>query len=340
MTKTIVAEGRLTTSARARRRGIYRNPVVHRWLRTIHRATALFVGVFIFVIGITGVIIQTERFVGDGSHGGNGPLPSKIHFLIMDLHTAFVFGKPGVVLTSILVTALVYFSVSGIWFYIVLFKVWFKQLKTGVPAKPREPAFSPSPTTWVMRAIHRWISMPVAIYLVFIAISGLGMVPTLWMHGHMPWRTSQSALDNNARAALQKVSLEKGLPLPPQRAPAEGNIQRQVAPVTWMRWLSSPADRTPFQVAFDHVLTRMTWMEPGARGRLAYMADGELPFWDARVGEFFFDLHTGDFYGLPGRIFVLICGIALVAFSVSGFWMYFSMYSIERAKGNKNMLWH
>jgi uncharacterized iron-regulated membrane protein len=47
----------------------------------------------------------------------------------------------------------------------------------------------------------------------------------------------------------------------------------------------------------------------------------------------FHHLHSGSEFGLVGEIIVMLSGLALLFFSVSGLWMYLRMYGNRKRKG-------
>lgn len=54
----------------------------------------------------------------------------------------------------------------------------------------------------------------------------------------------------------------------------------------------------------------------------------------------FHHLHSGEEFGLVGEIIVMLSGLALVFFSVSGAWMYVRMWGVRRRKGlNGGIFW-
>ena len=54
----------------------------------------------------------------------------------------------------------------------------------------------------------------------------------------------------------------------------------------------------------------------------------------------FHHLHAGSEGGIWGEIIVMLSGLALVFFTVSGMWMYFQMWTVRAAKGlKKRVFW-
>lgn len=54
----------------------------------------------------------------------------------------------------------------------------------------------------------------------------------------------------------------------------------------------------------------------------------------------FHHLHSGEELGLIGEIIVMLSGLALVFFSISGLWMYVQMWRGRTARGRSEMFWH
>ena len=50
-------------------------------------------------------------------------------------------------------------------------------------------------------------------------------------------------------------------------------------------------------------------------------------------------LHSGEELGLAGQVVVMLSGLALVFFSISGVWMYLQMWRGRSARGRREAFW-
>ena len=60
------------------------------------------------------------------------------------------------------------------------------------------------------------------------------------------------------------------------------------------------------------------------------------------LGEYlglFHHLHSGSEGGIWGEVVVMLSGLALLFFTVSGLWMYLRMWKVRRAKAKRGLFW-
>jgi uncharacterized iron-regulated membrane protein len=58
-----------------------------------------------------------------------------------------------------------------------------------------------------------------------------------------------------------------------------------------------------------------------------------------QIRAFIDHLHDGEVLGVSGRAVSLVLGVALLFFSVSGIWMYWTMLSARRRNGVGKLFW-
>ncbi len=118
-------------------------------LRKWHRWLVILTGVFMLWIAATGFVGQVMTLAGGEHHDGpppagagqpgagrpepmgddGPPQPGKPHgpphdwyHFIIDLHSGNFFGPAGKVISSIMGAALLFFSISGMWMYVDMFR--------------------------------------------------------------------------------------------------------------------------------------------------------------------------------------------------------------------------
>jgi hypothetical protein len=110
-------------------------------MRKWHRWLVVFFGIFLLWIAGTGVAMQmVDLFAGDDDHDGPppaaapavpgpagapaSPAPRKqdLHHVIQHLHSGESFGPLGTVINTLSGIALLFFSFSGLWMYIQMWR--------------------------------------------------------------------------------------------------------------------------------------------------------------------------------------------------------------------------
>ena len=129
-----------------------------------------------------------------------------------------------------------------------------------------------------MRKWHRWLSLFLAVIMIWVAITGLLHYLVVWWPADPPSPEQMAAM-----------------------APPEG----WQCPEGW-RCMPPP---------------------PAGGGGLRSMLG------------LFHHLHSGEELGIVGEIVVMLSGIALVFFAVSGLWMYARMWSARARGGMRGWFW-
>jgi uncharacterized iron-regulated membrane protein len=219
-----------TPNAQITRKGLGDLSLI-RLLRTIHRGIGAVAALFMMLIAVTGILLVIElHAVGPlAAVTGRGHLyPASVHFLLMNLHTLFLFGKPGAVMLVVVGISLTYFSVSGMWMYVTLWRTWRKRkpLQSGAHRDNEAPVSVRS--VRAMRTIHRWSALPIALVLLVMPVTGVAMIYNLW-HGGFTF--TPTAYAERAANALQGPGERQGMgerpgvgERPGQRTPPAGGL--------------------------------------------------------------------------------------------------------------------
>lgn len=76
---------------------------------------------------------------------------------------------------------------------------------------------------------------------------------------------------------------------------------------------------------------------PRGPGAVPISPGGKMP--DPRLHKLLIKIHDGTFAGLFGAILSIVTGCALLFFSVSGVWMYVTMWERRKAAGRRAFFW-
>ncbi len=129
-------------------------------MRKWHRWLVVFAGIFMLWIAATGFIGQVISLAGgehhdrppppataaaaaramtatpapghDGAPGKHDGPPHDLYHLIIDLHSGNYFGPVGKVVSALMGAALLFFSVSGLWMYIDMFRRRKRMGRSGI----------------------------------------------------------------------------------------------------------------------------------------------------------------------------------------------------------------
>ena len=97
-------------------------------MRKWHRWLSVFFGVFMLWIAVTGVasqivpIVQRGGFEDEAAERGKAPGGRSIVGLLHHLHSGEIFGPLGVVISILTGLSLIFFSFSGLWLYIHMWR--------------------------------------------------------------------------------------------------------------------------------------------------------------------------------------------------------------------------
>jgi uncharacterized iron-regulated membrane protein len=172
------------------------------------------------------------------------------------------------------------------------------------------------------RSVHRWISLPVVIFMFFVTVTGIVLsVQEIQGEGGRPEQRS-SALRPDDRVLLG-AALE-AFPAA-QAALPELKLQRVELSVTAAgpvaKYFSS--NRRAASVEADLVRNVVKVVPPP----------------QPSMHGLFVTLHSGKWFGMAGLVVVLLCGVALAALSVTGLLVYIDMYRRRNDAGKSGLFW-
>jgi uncharacterized iron-regulated membrane protein len=230
----------------------------------------------------------------------------------MNLHTLFMFGRPGAVILMVWGLTLIYFCVSGIWMYAKLWRTWLKRAPQVSVSGDRVAA--PILSARTMRTVHRWLALPIALVLLVIAGSGVALVYRLWLSHNIPLKAAFFA-----RAAPGEAA---GAARPANRPEAPARAQ-QLEPEQSITPRSQSAGR----------INLSGGLQVEGRPPISKMPRAQM------IQALLFFTHTGMIGGRAGEVLSILAGISLFVFSFTGAWMYLDMYRRRWRAGRKGLWW-
>ncbi|MFT4077583.1 MAG: PepSY-associated TM helix domain-containing protein [Asticcacaulis sp.] len=196
-----------------------------------------------------------------------------------------------------------------------------------------------------LRTGHRWISLPVALFMAGIAITGI--ILHIQLIQHPPQRGGPPP----AGAQLSGPGGAERLPsalAPLSRANAEALLAaayRNGDTIATVRLTATDGNPSVTATMIDGTRTRFS--PDGTRlpdEGATESAPGVPPAGPMANPEsthrFIMSLHTGDFMGPWGKYVAIICGIALLILSLSGIWMYVQMFLRRFKAGRRSLFWN
>ncbi len=166
------------------------------------------------------------------------------------------------------------------------------------------------------RKWHRWIGLPAAVLLAFVAVTGV-MVAFTEFFGE----------EESKREALRDVV---------SPVTTQASSQMYVGPLTKAfatmaaKAPGAPVDKITFEFKGDQpTITFFTGKPTGGEDRrfVVQAMTGELLKEDAYVDKpFLTRLHSGEAFGDGGLVVAMFWGLALAAMTVSGFLIYWHMH--------------
>lgn len=178
-----------------------------------------------------------------------------------------------------------------------------------------------------MRAFHRWFGIVGAVFMIFIALTGLALQIDLVVTGN--------PVPGSEHAAAPR----------PGPLPADAEIGRLAAASIAAARRARPA------MVVEHLDLAFT---PGGVRAVAGAASpfGDHLTLDARTGavlpewrltpgwhNWLQNLHAGYSFGPVGRVLSAIMAVSLLALGVTGLIVYFDLYRRRRRGGRVNPLW-
>lgn len=155
-----------------------------------------------------------------------------------------------------------------------------------------------------MRKYHRWISVLVGVFILFIAVTGvLSQVGSLVNNGGFKEEVEE-------KGAKQAAAI--GAAIAP---PASAHDEQIAAPMP-------AAEPAAFVCPADMTCRPKRVAKPG----------------DWNVG-YLHHIHSGEEFGPVGIIISMVSGLALIFFAISGLWMYLQMFRARARGGMKGLFW-
>lgn len=280
---------------------------VHRWLGTV-------LAVFIGVIALSGTVLQLIMTI----YGDTGPMQApgepfwvaRLRDLAVTIHTGAFAGMGGVYFSLLCALALLIFTVTGGWMYL--------RLQRARAAQGRNAVFwsAGAGTDATVRALHRWITVPIALFTLLLAITG-GSLDLYFAWDKQVPSPPPRMRDRNARpvgaqggGAARDSAEERGRLRDPREAP-----EPDAGP---------PGKRSPFGT-------------DGPRG------PGGEPPGQRDAGRAWHDLsltlHKLNFLGRSGQALGVAVGLALSTLAFTGGWMVVAVYRQRLKVGKRSLLW-
>jgi hypothetical protein len=180
-----------------------------------------------------------------------------------------------------------------------------------------------------MRKFHRWITVLIAIPMLFIAITGVAsQLVAIYARGGLS--EPERRMPGPPPAAPAAKPQASALPaLIPEAKAHEGEEHEEEA--------SAPAPST--------APTSATIAAPAGPGSPAAgpAAPPAMPRFTPtpaqRMVGYLHHLHSGEEFGPVGTIISILSGCALIFFAISGMWMYLQMFLNRKRMGRKGVFW-
>lgn len=175
----------------------------------------------------------------------------------------------------------------------------------------------------LIRKIHRWLSMPMVLFLFLVIVTGIYLQFVELQHGletpkPLPMVTSLPSDE----VVLQQ--LQKALLIARQ---ADQNFPAEKLQLTY---LNGQANLT---------LETTNRLGPSLSVNLNSGEVKQVERPPRTLRTFFLLFHSGKFFGTFGTIVMLLCGLVLLVLSVTGTWEYVQMYKRRRNGGKKSFFW-
>ncbi|KHS43851.1 PepSY-associated TM helix domain-containing protein [Novosphingobium subterraneum] len=175
-----------------------------------------------------------------------------------------------------------------------------------------------------MRRWHRWFGLPSAILLGFIALTG-----TL-LHVDM------------IRLGQKPPGSDHGIQAPPRKLPSDAELEAMVGTLAATARSETDFAVRSLQINLDATQVTLVAAEglaPGSKQIKIDARTGKRIIEPPRPADFHIvlqDLHAGYTFGWAGRIVSLLCGIALVVLSVTGFQIW---WDLRKRRKNREFFW-
>ncbi len=166
-----------------------------------------------------------------------------------------------------------------------------------------------------LRKWHRWIGFPAGIFLLFVSITGTWLAATEFFG-------EEEALRERTRDLVSPVTLQT------PEADLAATLTRARAAVAAQAG-SAPVDKIVWQFKGDTPTVAFFLGKPagGEDRKITVNAKtGAVVSTESYADKAFINrLHSGEFFGDGGLVMAMAWGLALVAMTISGLWIYAGM---------------
>lgn len=177
-----------------------------------------------------------------------------------------------------------------------------------------------------MRNIHRWLAPVPALFMIFIAATGIGLQLDLLLSGNSPPGSEPAPSPASSPSqAVTPEQMHRMLDVLVRAAAAESpslalnRVQLDFAGPRPQASVGRPPDSVKFDLSSgDRII------EPPRPVDLHFILQ---------------DLHAGYAFGMPGRLLSLALGVVLLILGVSGLWVYVDMYRRRSRNGRRSLFW-
>lgn len=244
-------------------------------------------------------------------HKGSFSLADAFGHDMIDFHYELVFGEWGATFVSILGILLVAFALTGLW-------LWWPR-KGGVWRKARAPAMKGKASAKLFQ-LHGWLGVWAALLVVVFSLSGTAVARPQWFG---PMLVDHEALEPHggawARTCEGTTTPGEAARLAQTRFPDKRVSTLYFVPGEPIHvFLRGPGDLNAIEG------DGLAWVHPTCDGLIESIDLGE-----GRLAEqaqsLMFSLHGGYWFGpFLGTLLVVVTGLSLVFFSVSGVIVFFT----------------
>lgn len=181
-----------------------------------------------------------------------------------------------------------------------------------------------------MRRIHRWVGLVSALFMVFVAGTGLALQVDLWATGTPPPSLPHASAPPPPPAALPD---DAALTATLQRAAGLVRNQSAVTPrQLTLTWGSEGITVTAEGSGPD---TAKLVIDPEGQSQLR--RPPPMPHGYHMELQ---DLHAGYVLGTAGRVLSVVLALALMGLGVTGLVVYLDLFRRRRAAGRRGLFWH
>ena len=172
------------------------------------------------------------------------------------------------------------------------------------------------------RRLHRWFSIPLALFFAAIAVTGIALQADMWISGNSP---PGSEPEGPPPPTTDSATVRDAFNLAIDRVEAEGR-GAAISSVT----LDVGRGQTAIALGEGEQL-------------LVSLADGSVmpppPAAEASWHYILQDIHAGYFLGTTGRIVSTIAGLVLLFLAITGFKVWWDIWRRRVGAGRKGLFW-